>query len=406
MTDSHRIKPSILFIVPANYEELKAKGVENMILERDEGGFFGKVITVHPFCDKTRSIVLNGTHEIHEVGFDLIPGSERLRLLKYVQAPLHFFRVLWTVVSLCRTSGINLIRANDPFWMGLFGLLASRICGIPYCVSIHTDYDKVMEMDPSISVSRVFGSYQLAKRLERIVFSQAAMILPISQWLAKKAAECGADLGKINVIRHGIDLSPFNAPPKNHVREYFGIDPSKKIVSVVARVSKDKYVDDVLKIAKNLAQRRNDFVIIIAGGGKDENRIRAEVSGDSVLANCVVLAGFQSRDMCMDLGRAAEASICLLAGFGLIEACAAGRPVVAYDVEWHSELLEEKVTGFLVFENDFVGAAEKLDWIFDHPVEAELMGREARGRAFERHSIANASAIKVRWYKQILAEAA
>tara|TARA_Y100001960_G_C13895202_1_gene458071 strand:+ start:276 stop:425 length:150 start_codon:yes stop_codon:yes gene_type:complete len=41
------MKPSILFIVPATYEALKNKGVENLILERDENGFFEKVITLH-----------------------------------------------------------------------------------------------------------------------------------------------------------------------------------------------------------------------------------------------------------------------------------------------------------------------------------------------------------------------
>ena len=39
------MKPSILFIVPATYEALKNKGVENTILERDENGFFKKETT-------------------------------------------------------------------------------------------------------------------------------------------------------------------------------------------------------------------------------------------------------------------------------------------------------------------------------------------------------------------------
>ena len=84
------MKPSILFIVPAEYEALKEKGVDSMILERDEDGFFGKVITLHPCCSKTRSISLNECHEIYEVGFDLIPGSKHWRLLMYAQYPAHF----------------------------------------------------------------------------------------------------------------------------------------------------------------------------------------------------------------------------------------------------------------------------------------------------------------------------
>lgn len=396
------MKPSILFIVPANYDELKAKGVESMIYERDEGGFFGKVITVHPFSPITRSIMLNETHEIHEIGFDLIPGAERFRALKYLQAPLHFFRIIWTVIRLSRARRVNLIRANDPFWMGMFAYIGSRICGIPFCVSIHADYDKLMEMDLGISASTVLGSYQLAKRMERFILSKAAMVLPISKWLAVKAVASGADPNITRVIAHGIDLSPFNHSPKNDVRHRFGINPSRKIISVVARLSKEKYVDDAIKIAGELVRKRGDFVMIMAGGGKEEVRIGAAVSSDSALAGCVMLVGFQPREICMDLSQAADASLCLLAGFGLIEACASGRPVVAYDVEWHSELLQDGETGFLVPENDIVGAAEKLDWLFNHPVEAESMGRQARSLAFGRHDLAVTSATKVRCYSELL----
>ena len=79
------MKPSILFIVPAEYEALRVKSVEHMILERDEKGFFNKVITVHPVCSKTRSIILNDSHEVYEIGLDMIPGSEKVRLLKFYQ---------------------------------------------------------------------------------------------------------------------------------------------------------------------------------------------------------------------------------------------------------------------------------------------------------------------------------
>jgi hypothetical protein len=88
------MKPSILFIVPTTYKALKEKGVENMILERDKNGFFDKVITLHPFSNKTHSIKLNDCFEIYEIGFDLLPGGLENRLILYLQIPLHFFRII------------------------------------------------------------------------------------------------------------------------------------------------------------------------------------------------------------------------------------------------------------------------------------------------------------------------
>ncbi len=118
--ESGEVKPSILFIVPAEYQALKIKGVENMIYERDEGGFFKKVITLHPFCTKTQTIILNDHHEIYEVGFDLIPGAKKWRVLKYVQFPIHFFRIIWTSVKLAQKNKVDMIRANDPYWIGFW----------------------------------------------------------------------------------------------------------------------------------------------------------------------------------------------------------------------------------------------------------------------------------------------
>lgn len=61
-------KPSILFIVPTDYESLIKKGVAYQVLERDEGSFFNKVITVHPNASRTQSLTLNEIHQLVEFG--------------------------------------------------------------------------------------------------------------------------------------------------------------------------------------------------------------------------------------------------------------------------------------------------------------------------------------------------
>ena len=91
-----------------------------------------------------------------------------------------------------------------------------------------------------------------------------------------------------------------------------------------------------------------------------------------------------------------------MAGFSLIEACAAGRPVVSYDVEWHSELVKYKETGFLLKENDVDGVFDALDWILEHPEESNAMGQKAKALAFERHDLKITSATKIRCYSEIL----
>lgn len=392
----------ILFIVPAEYEALKAKGVDEMILERDEGGFFKRVITVHPFCEATKVIVLNERHIIYEVGFDLIPLFKGSRWIKLLQAPLHFFRVMATIFGAIRRHNVSLIRANDPYWMGLFARLTSRISSIPYCISVHADYDKRVDLDPSaISMAKLLGSYRLGHWLEKSAYRDATLVMPIRESLGVKAVEHGAEAKKIRVIPHGIDLSSFHFPMKHNIGQLFSL-PRKSILSFVGRLSRENYVDDILELARRLAIVRQDFIVVMVGGGKEEFRLKALVQNDPVLATTVKLVGFQDRDVCLDLRRASAVSLCLMGGFSLIEACAAGRPVVAYDVEWHKELVEEGKTGFLLAEGDMTALTEAVCRLLDDPVQAERMGAAARKRVFCNHDLAETSKIKIKAYGEIL----
>ena len=373
-----------------------------MIFERDENNYFKKVITVHPLCYKTRSIKLNNSYDLFEIGFDLIPNKRKNRVLIYLQLPIHFFRIIITGIQLVKKHKISLIRANDPYWMGFFAYIVSKICKIPFCVSIHSDYEKRMELDKNITMCSVFGSYKLARLLERFILSNAPMVMALRKTIGEKAVACGADPKKIRLIPHGIDLSCFSSPPKHDIHKRFGIDPKLKIISFIGRFSKENYIDDIIEITKNLGEKREDFILVMTGGGKEEARIKEKAATDPILQNQILFTGFQPREICFDLRRASYTSLCLMAGFSLIEACAAGRPVVSYDVEWHSELVKNKETGFLVIENDVNGVVTSLDWLLDRPAESHKMGTNAKTLAFEQHDLKNSSTIRAKWYSELL----
>ena len=137
---------------------------------------------------------------------------------------------------------------------------------------------------------------------------------------------------------------------------------------------------------------------------KKQNRVKKEILEEPLLNKRVLITGFQPREVCYDLRRVSDVSLCLMAGFSLIEACAAGSPIVSYDVDWHSELVVDKETGFLLKEHDTDGVVSALDWILDHPTESEAMGRKAKSLAFECHDLAKTSAIKISCYSELLSQ--
>lgn len=395
------MKPRILFIIASDYDSLKKKGVLHLILERDEFGFFERVVTVHPVAPKTQVIQLNDVHIIYEIGLDLIPGSNKFCLLRYMQIPTYFVRVILKLVLLVKKEKIDLIRATDPYWMGLFAWFTHKLCKVPFCVSIHANYDKRFELNRNESSLVFLRSRKIMKMLERFILKRANLVMPIRESLKEWAIENGADSKKIRVILHGIDMMPFQNPLEINIHQYFSIPKEKKIISFVGRLAKENYVDDILTLARGMSSR-NDFVFILVGGGQEEERLNRIIQEDRDLSSNVKLVGFQPQEIVFALRRTSAISLCLMGGFSLIEACAAARPVVSYDVEWHYELVKNNKTGFLVKEHNIDHLIEVISYLLDNPHEADMMGRNAQQIAFKQHDIKKTSVIKCEQYIELL----
>jgi glycosyltransferase involved in cell wall biosynthesis len=84
----------------------------------------------------------------------------------------------------------------------------------------------------------------------------------------------------------------------------------------------------------------------------------------------------------------------------VFEAMAAGLPVVSSPVSGIPEILEDRVTGYLVQPGDETKLAERLRWILEHPEEAQDMGRHAH--AFAKRFFSTEA--YVQGYRQILEE--
>lgn len=85
----------------------------------------------------------------------------------------------------------------------------------------------------------------------------------------------------------------------------------------------------------------------------------------------------------------------------VLEAMAAGVPVVASAVGGIPEIIEDGVTGLLVPPGDERALTAKIRWVLEHTVEAEEMSR--RARAFSRRFFS--SEAYVRYYSELFSEA-
>lgn len=391
------MRPRALFLVPADYDELQSKGVDRMIRERDEDGFFERVITVHPLATRDRVIDLDAVHRIHEFSLGCALRTDvpwRRRLFAAAALP----RAVRRIVSLARRERVDVIRANDPYLMGMIAWWVSRRLRIPFCVSLHADYEKRFELTP--------GRHRMLRRLARVlprfVFPRASLILPIRQQLTPWVRRAGGREQAVRVIPHGIDLAPFERPSPIDVRAELNVAPGAPLVSFAGRFADDNYMADMAAAIAHVARSRPAATFVLAGDGPAAAALRTRLTADPAIARAVRLVPFQPYEWVVALRQQSTASLCLMGGFSLIEACAAGSPVIAYDVEWHRELVATGSTGFLVREHDVDEVVRALQQVIDEPAFAAAMGRRAREAVAARHDLRHTSAIKRACYLELL----
>jgi glycosyltransferase involved in cell wall biosynthesis len=185
-------------------------------------------------------------------------------------------------------------------------------------------------------------------------------------------ADRGRSRGRLPscVIPLGIDLEKFTAQP---VRE-------SVLVGNVARLVEQKGHRTLLEAVPRVLERHPETRFVIAGEGE----LRAELERLSApFGEHVVFLGEVSEIPELLATFAVFAFPSLYEGFSVavVEAQAAGVPVVATPVGAIREAVLDGETGYLVPVRDAEALAERIVHVLDHPGEARRVAAEARRRA-------------------------
>ncbi len=364
------MKRVLMCVAPGGYDDLREKGVLWKIEEREEGGYFDKVVNLSWRARSSRMVRLSRRSSIVEVGSRIRPMGVAFCLL--------------VGVFLCLWHRVTLVRATEPFVSGLLGWVIARSCRRPFCVSIHSDYalsERVTGQSPQ-KLGR-FG-----KVLARQVLSRADMVMPIRKHLVQYAINQGAPRDRIRVIPHGIGLSAYDIGPF----EKYGFFEGKRVVLFVGRLSRENYIDDVVAVAARLPE---DAVLLVVGDGPERLRLEA--------ARCenVFFTGFLDRKKVVIIQVRSDVGLCLRGGYTLIEMAAAGLATGAYDVDWHSEIVEDGVTGFLESEGDVSAVGDSVLRLLGDQKLSVRLGRNARLVA-AGYSLEAMRKVKVECYEEML----
>ena len=168
----------------------------------------------------------------------------------------------------------------------------------------------------------------------------------------------------------------------------------------VARILKEKGIDQYLSVAEHFVSKRDDVVFHICGGCDDP---KYEKTLDDAQKRGIIEYHGQQKDMIPFLKQAA----CIVhpsyypEGMSnvLLEAAASARPVIATDRSGCRETVDDGVSGYIVpikQTQPIIDALEKfLSLSYEQRRDMGLSGREKMAREFDRQIIVEAYAEQV-----------
>jgi glycosyltransferase involved in cell wall biosynthesis len=190
--------------------------------------------------------------------------------------------------------------------------------------------------------------------------------------------------GQWRVVPLGLELGDLLQGPaeRSASRAALGLPPEGHLVGIVGRLAAIKDHATFLAMAAKLAAARTDVSFVVAGDGALRDAL--EDSARSLLGNRIRFIGWAT-DLPVLYG-ALDVVVLTSRNEGtpvaLIEAGAAGRPVVATDVGGVAEVVRDGTSGFVVPPGDAAALAARVGSILDEPDAARAMG--LAGRAWVR----------------------
>jgi len=242
---------------------------------------------------------------------------------------------------------------------------------------IFTEHGRLSDAPPSTK----------RRAANRILSHAPREVVTVSSDLKQHLVAEGFPTSKVNVIYNGIDVGPLpDAALRTRVRRDLGIDDTTVVIGSVARLDPVKDLQNLIQAAARIRDRAALAVLVIGDGAE---RAALEQSARDLGADRIVrFLGHRedARDLLAGCDLYANSSISEGISLTILEAMAAGLPVVATRVGGTPEIVDE-TCGRLVPSRDPATLGETLASLAADAALRQQLGREARTRVERRFTL-------------------
>jgi phosphatidylinositol alpha-mannosyltransferase len=255
----------------------------------------------------------------------------------------------------------EIIHAHEPLVPGT-AMFAARFTGAPVVATFHAYADRAVLFSAIAPALR--GVWQ--RLAIRIAVSEAAAAFVAERFPADR----------LRVIPNGVDIELFAAARPAEL-------PEGRRILFVNRLDRRKGFPDMLRAFALLSPRYPDALLVVAGDGKERRALR-HLPGE--VRDRVIMLGNVPHHLLPPYHAACDLFCAPATGresFGivLVEAMAAGLPVVATDIPGYREVVRQEAEGILVPPSDHHRLADAVGRLLEEPDLARKIGEAGRARA-------------------------
>jgi glycosyltransferase involved in cell wall biosynthesis len=291
------------------------------------------------------------------------------------------------IAHVARNGNYTLIHTHDSH-AHTAAVLAATVFGMPLPIVVSRRVDFPVSPGP---LSKWKYNHPAVRR-----------ILCVSDEIRKITAPAIRNKNMLAVIRSGVDASRYTtANGRESLRRELGLTPEARLVGNLSALADHKDYPTWLRAAARLYAQDSNLHFVIAGSGPEEREIRQLIS-EMGLTSCVYMLGFRA-----DVAEVMTAlDVFMISskteGLGtiVIEAFAAGVPVVATRAGGIPELVEDGINGILCPVGDEVALCASVRRIFEEPGLALRLGAAGKERA-HRFSFRSTAAQTLEVYREV-----
>lgn len=243
----------------------------------------------------------------------------------------------------------------------IFGRVFGKLFGIK---KIHCHLESILDQP----------KYDKFFLLEQLTSTLVTKYTAVSQSVKNKYInKAKINPSRIEVIYNGIDLNKFqNLPDKITAKKMLGFNESDLLIGYAAKMRPERNHATLIKSVALITTKAPNIKLVLAGDGPEKENL-IQLAKKLNISDKVVFLGNREDVPQILTGLDIFVSPSAYEGMSvaILEAMAAGLPIIASDIEPNRELIKNGTDGFLVAITPEL-IAEKIIWLMANP-EIKLM---------------------------------